>query len=596
MLYFPASTFHATIFTSAQISQVFLKRIILFMMLCNRVSNAQLLQRRVVVSAPFLRPLTCHAAAEATPEAATTSVKVCGIDVCIEAVVVSVSGRTGIQLSTKALELVPGQMKTDKQAVFANATEGLAQYLVSKKEIMEQRRQALSRLQQVGSVVTGTAKLRRKDGWLVALDGVSALVRNFNLKLEQGQSVQILITDISQQSAMAIATTRFEKGPDGTYEPLPRLRAKSAETKTAAEQAAEPAAEPALNLQPHDHEALTDAFHEAIPLCGNKRCLIPDHLAWVIDWQQAREQEPQTQSSNLVKRSRKADPVTVTTGTNTATGDQAFEGRGACVVLRCGSSGLPQRRVVVSAPFLRPLTCHAAAEATPEAATTSVKVCGIDVCIEIDDLCSGKVTKISPSMAFVTLDNNVKGRLHVSMISKERVEAVGDVFSVGDELKAVVVSTNNDTEVQLSTKALELVPGQMKTDKQAVFANAAEGLAQHLVSKKEIMEQRQQALSHLQVGSVVTGTAKLRRRDGWLVALDGVSALVRRIDLDQDLERGQSVQILITDISQQSALAIATTRFEQKPDGTYQPLPRPAKLTEIKAATKPAAEPAAEPA
>ncbi|GFH18103.1 hypothetical protein HaLaN_14847, partial [Haematococcus lacustris] len=64
--------------------------------------------------------------------------------------------------------------------------------------------------------------------------------------------------------------------------------------------------------------------------------------------------------------------------------------------------------------------------------------------------------------------------------------------------QAVVVSATNDRSIQLSTKALELVPGQMKTDKQAVFANAAEGLSQHLVKKKEIMEQRQQALSHLQ--------------------------------------------------------------------------------------------------
>ncbi|GFH26512.1 30S ribosomal protein S1 [Haematococcus lacustris] len=93
---------------------------------------------------------------------------------------------------------------------------------------------------------------------------------------------------------------------------------------------------------------------------------------------------------------------------------------------RVSNAQLLQRRVVVSAPFLRPLTCHAAAEATPEAATTSVK---------IDDLCSGKVTKISPSMAFVTLDNNVPASLHIRMISKKRVEAVGDVFSVGDELK-----------------------------------------------------------------------------------------------------------------------------------------------------------------
>ncbi|KAL6750781.1 hypothetical protein V8C86DRAFT_778839 [Haematococcus lacustris] len=118
---------------------------------------------------------------------------------------------------------------------------------------------------------------------------------------------------------------------------------------------------------------------------------------------------------------------------------------------------LLQRRVALSTPFLRPLICYAAAEATPEAATNSVKV---------NEVYSGKVTDISPLKAIVTLDNNVKGRLHVSMISKERVEAVGDVFSVGDKLKAVVVGIANDMEVQLSTKALELVPGQMKTDKQ----------------------------------------------------------------------------------------------------------------------------------
>ncbi|KAJ9514083.1 hypothetical protein QJQ45_002193 [Haematococcus lacustris] len=243
---------------------------------------------------------------------------------------------------------------------------------------------------------------------------------------------------------------------------------------------------------------------------------------------------------------------------------------------------LLQRRVALSTPFLRPLICYAAAEATPEAATTSVKV---------NEVYSGKVTDISPLKAIVTLDNNVKGRLHVSMISKERVEAVGDVFSVGDKLKAVVVGIANDMDVQLSTKALELVPGQMKTDKQAVFANADKGLAQYLVSKNEITEQRRKALTHLQqVGSVVTGTAKLRRNEHWLVALDGVSAaLVRNRDLAQDLERGQSVQILITDISQQSAVAIATMRFEQKPDGTYQPMPRLiAKSTETTAAAEPA--------
>ncbi|GFH32769.1 hypothetical protein HaLaN_32046, partial [Haematococcus lacustris] len=107
---------------------------------------------------------------------------------------------------------------------------------------------------------------------------------------------------------------------------------------------------------------------------------------------------------------------------------------------------------------------------------------------------------------------------------------------------AVVVNAIKERGVQLSTKALELVPGQMKSDKQAVFANAAEGLAKYLLGKNEIMEQRRQALTQLQVGSVVTGTAKMRRSDGWLVALDGVSALVRGYDLVHDLERDQRVQ------------------------------------------------------
>ncbi|KAJ9514080.1 hypothetical protein QJQ45_002182 [Haematococcus lacustris] len=258
---------------------------------------------------------------------------------------------------------------------------------------------------------------------------------------------------------------------------------------------------------------------------------------------------------------------------------------------------LLQRRVAVSAPFLRPLTCYAAAEATPEAATTSVKVPCFYCHCWLTTLSHPSCRRIIPGVAFVTLDNNVLGRLHISMLSKERVESIEEVFAVGDELKAVVVSNVGGSVTELSTKALELVPGQMKTDKQAVFASAAEGHAQYLVSQNEIMEQRRQALSQLQqVGSVVTGTAKVRRKDGWLIALNGASALVRPFNLTQSLERGQSVQILITEIRELSAMAVATMRFEQKPDGTYQPLPRPAKSTEIKAESEPAAEPAAEPA
>ncbi|KAL6752012.1 hypothetical protein V8C86DRAFT_629467 [Haematococcus lacustris] len=76
--------------------------------------------------------------------------------------------------------------------------------------------------------------------------------------------------------------------------------------------------------------------------------------------------------------------------------------------------------------------------------------------------------RIVPNLAFVTLDNEVPASLHISAISSERLEKVEEVFAVGDELKAVVVGNTymGRSIAQLSTKVLELVPGQMKHDKQ----------------------------------------------------------------------------------------------------------------------------------
>ncbi|KAL6746198.1 hypothetical protein V8C86DRAFT_3121128 [Haematococcus lacustris] len=75
-----------------------------------------------------------------------------------------------------------------------------------------------------------------------------------------------------------------------------------------------------------------DASHEAIHLCGKKRCLNPDHLAWGTKLTNKSLSPNQLfKSSNLVKRARKPESVAVTTGTphpHEARG-QAFEGRGA---------------------------------------------------------------------------------------------------------------------------------------------------------------------------------------------------------------------------------------------------------------------------
>ncbi|KAL6745313.1 hypothetical protein V8C86DRAFT_3124057 [Haematococcus lacustris] len=63
-----------------------------------------------------------------------------------------------------------------------------------------------------------------------------------------------------------------------------------------------------------------DASHEAIHLCGKKRCLNPDHLAWGTKLTNKSLSPNQLfKSSNLVKRARKPESVAVTTGTPTPT-------------------------------------------------------------------------------------------------------------------------------------------------------------------------------------------------------------------------------------------------------------------------------------
>ena len=53
--------------------------------------------------------------------------------------------------------------------------------------------------------------------------------------------------------------------------------------------------------------------------------------------------------------------------------------------------------------------------------------------VEVGDVYDAKVAKIMPFGAFVELTPSKQGLLHVSEISKERVEDVSSVFSVGDK-------------------------------------------------------------------------------------------------------------------------------------------------------------------
>ena len=74
---------------------------------------------------------------------------------------------------------------------------------------------------------------------------------------------------------------------------------------------------------------------------------------------------------------------------------------------------------------------------------------------KVGDKVKGKVSKIAQFGAFVELSNKIDGLIHISQISRDRVEKVKDVLKIGDEVEARVIKVDTDERrIGLSIKAL----------------------------------------------------------------------------------------------------------------------------------------------
>ena len=74
---------------------------------------------------------------------------------------------------------------------------------------------------------------------------------------------------------------------------------------------------------------------------------------------------------------------------------------------------------------------------------------------KVGDVVKGKVSKIAAFGAFVELSNKIDGLIHISQISRDRVEKVKDVLKVGDEVEARVIKVDTDERrIGLSIKAV----------------------------------------------------------------------------------------------------------------------------------------------
>ena len=69
--------------------------------------------------------------------------------------------------------------------------------------------------------------------------------------------------------------------------------------------------------------------------------------------------------------------------------------------------------------------------------------------IEIDGIYEGTVVKIMPFGAFVSLGGGKEGLLHISKISKERIEKVEDVLSEGQTIIVKVLDIDNQGKISL---------------------------------------------------------------------------------------------------------------------------------------------------
>jgi len=81
--------------------------------------------------------------------------------------------------------------------------------------------------------------------------------------------------------------------------------------------------------------------------------------------------------------------------------------------------------------------------------------------IEVGSVLTGKVTGIQPYGAFVALDENTQGLVHISEITHGYVKDINEHLKAGDEIKVKVLSIDEAAgKIGLSIRATEEAPVQ----------------------------------------------------------------------------------------------------------------------------------------
>ncbi len=95
----------------------------------------------------------------------------------------------------------------------------------------------------------------------------------------------------------------------------------------------------------------------------------------------------------------------------------------------------------------------------------------IDNRFKVGDVVKGKVAKIASFGAFIELEGDIDGLVHISQLSEDHVAKVKDVLNVGDDVEARVIKVDKvERRVGLSIKAMNYSEAEIQKESQAFEA------------------------------------------------------------------------------------------------------------------------------
>jgi small subunit ribosomal protein S1 len=116
----------------------------------------------------------------------------------------------------------------------------------------------------------------------------------------------------------------------------------------------------------------------------------------------------------------------------------------------------------------------------------------IDKFYKVGDLVTGKVTKLASFGAFIGLQHDIDGLVHISQVSEDRVDKIKNVLKVDQEVTARVIKIDKgERRIGLSIKAANYSQEQLKAE-QAVLDSLKPG--EDLVALQHAFDAADEAL------------------------------------------------------------------------------------------------------